>query len=144
MILPGIAFAAIAAILAGSALLSKTGQRMDVESENFSNCADTNATAEICGRKAPKIICAGKKIWAIGETIPIETLFLATDADGNQIRVDVEDITDADGNSAMGNYREASQEALFQNRGVYTFHLKTMDSERKTATQKISVVVDGR
>lgn len=144
MILPGIAFAAIAAILTGSALLSKMGKRMDVNAENFLNYADTSAVAGICQREAPEIIFTGKKVWSAGEPIPIGDVFLAADAEGSHIPVEVEDITNKDGDSVMENYQEAGNKAVFQDRGVYTFHVSALDNERKTGRKKISIVVDGR
>lgn len=144
IIMPGIAFAAIVAILAGGALLQKTGQRMDVDAEDFSGYADTEAVDAACRREGPSISCTGKKIWGAGEPIPIDSLFLSTDMEGNRIQTDVTGITDEDGNSAMDSYQEASRTALFKDRGVYTFHLSALDSERKETLKKVSIVVDGR
>ncbi len=144
MILPAVAFAAIAAILTGSAMLSKMGQRMDTKAENFLNYADTSAVAGVCERKAPEIIYTGKKVWSAGEPILIGDVFLAKDAEGNHVPVEVEDITNKDGHSAMENYQEAGNKAVFQDRGVYTFHVSALDNERKTGRRQTSIVVDGR
>lgn len=144
MILPGIIFVSIIAVITGGALLSKAGQRMDVEKEDFSNSKDTGAVADICAREGPAITCVGKKNWNTGEVLHINTVFWATDKDGNLLTVKAVDITDETGNSVMDSYQASTRTAVFSRRGVYTFHLSTMDSERKKAEAKFSVTVDGR
>lgn len=144
MILPGIIFVSIVAVLTGGALLSKAGQRMDAEKEDFSNSKDTGAVEDICAREEPSITCVGKKTWNTGEAISINSVFTAADAEGNLLTVKTVDITDESGNSAMDSYQEASRTAVFSRRGVYTFHLRAMDSERKTAEAKFSFAVDER
>lgn len=144
MILPGIIFISIVAILTGGALLSKAGQRMDVEKEDFSNSKDTGAVADVCAREEPTITCVGKKNWNIGEAIRINDVFQAVDTEGNPLTVKLADITDESGNSVMGSYQEATQTAAFSHEGIYTFHLKAIDSERKTTEAKFSFAVDER
>lgn len=144
MIVPGIIFAAIVASLTAGALLTKTGQRMEAEKQDFSNSADTEAVERICEREAPTITCVGKRTWGTGETIDTGSLFLAEDAEGRALDVRTVDITDASGNSAMDRYHEPSRTARFTDSGIYTFHLRAMDSERKTSEAMIPLAVDSR
>lgn len=144
MIVPGIIFAAIVASLTAGALLTKTGQRMEAEKQDFSNSADTAAVKKVCERKAPIITCVGKRNWGTGEPINTGSLFLAEDAEGRALNVMTVDITDASGNSAMDKYQESSRTARFTDSGIYTFHLRAMDSERKTSEAMIPLAVDGR
>lgn len=144
MILPATIFIAAIAIIAGAALFTKAGQRMDVEGEDFSNSMDAGEMQEICEREAPTITYTGKKVWNTGETIITDSVFQAEDVDGNPVEVEVRDITDQKGDSAMDCFREADRSAAFPNRGVYTFRLTAMDGERKSTTKRISLVVDPR
>lgn len=144
MIIPGIIFVSIVAVVTGGALFSKVGQRMEAEKEDFSNSADTGAVENICARKEPTITCTGKRIWKKGEIIRINNVFQAADAEGQALTVKVKDIIDESGTSVIGQYQASSHTASFSSRGVYTFHLKAMDSERKTAEMKISFTVDNR
>lgn len=144
MIVPGIIFAALVASITAGALLTRTGQRMEAPKQSFSGSADTAATEAACEREEPTILCIGKKNWKTGQTISAGSVFLATDAEGNALAVKVHDITDADGNSAIGCYQKTSHTATFTRSGIYTFHLKAIDSERKTAEASFSIAVDRR
>lgn len=144
MVVPGIIFAALIASITAGALLTKTGQRMQAPKQSFSGSADTAATEAACERDEPTISCVGKKNWKAGETIPAGSIFSATDAEGNTLAVKVCDITDTEGNSAMGSYQKASHTARFPRSGIYTFHLRAMDSERKTSEAMFPIAVDSR
>lgn len=144
MVLPAVVFIAITAVIAGAALFSKAGQRMDVEGEDFSDSADTGTMEDICEREAPVITYTGKKVWNTGEVILTDNVFRAEDADGSSVEVEVMDITDRDGNSVMDCFRETDKSAVFGEKGVYSFRLSAMDSERKNTTKRISLVVDDR
>lgn len=144
MIIPGLIFVSIVVVIAGGALFTRVGQRMDVEGDDFSNCIDTGAVENVCAREQPTIKCVGKKNWGVGETIQIDSIFLATDTEGNQISVRLKDITDETGTSVMDRYKESDKTASFQRRGIYTFHLSAIDGERKEAAIKTALVVDGR
>lgn len=144
IVIPCIIFASIAAILVEGSLLSKAGKRMDVEKQNFTDCKDTKAIENLCAREKPTITCIGKKIWETRETIHINHVFQAIDAEGQALSLKVKDITDESGASVMDRYHAASQTASFTDTGIYTFHLKTMDRERKTATMRFSFVIDNR
>lgn len=144
MIIPGITFALIIAAITGGALLTKAGQRMDAEKEDFTNCIDTGEVDGICARNKPTITCTGRKNWKTGETISIDSTFKAKDAEGRQLTIKTQGITDETGNDAMDRYREASRTVSFSRRGVYTLRLSAMDSERKTAEASFSLAVDDR
>lgn len=144
MILPGIVFAGVMAILIGAALLGSIGKRMNVKGEDFSHMADTKAVQEVCGRKEPVIQCIGDKVWNTGQSIAVSQLFSAVDEDGGKVPVTVLDIKDQNGNSVLSCYQKAGGQAVFSQRGVYTFFLKAMDRERKTSTEEISILVDNR
>ena len=53
-------------------------------------------------------------------------------------------ITDQEGNSVIGCYREDMQQAVFFEKGIYTFLLKAMDKERKSCTEKRCILIDCR
>lgn len=144
MLIPGIIFIFIMAILTGATLFSKLGERMQEETESFSDCADTKETEKICNRTEPQIAYAGRKIWNTGEVISIKDTFPAKDAEGNPLDVEVREITDVEGNDVTDSYRATEHTAVFSHRGIYTFRIHTMDRERKTAAKKFSLVVDGR
>lgn len=144
MIVPGIIFTALVASITAGALLTKTGQRMEAPKQSFSGSADTAATEESCAREAPVIACTGKTNWKTGETIHVDSIFSATDAEGNTLAVKVRDITDAEGNSAMDSYEKTGNTASFSRSGIYTFRLKAIDSERKTAEAAFPVAIDSR
>lgn len=144
MLIPSLVFAAILAILTGGAFFTKMGQRMQTESEDFTNCIDTGKTEEVCAREEPEISYSGKKIWKTGETIPTGTCFRAKDAEGNPLVVEVREITDEKGNDTMDCYQKVGQTAVFSRRGVYTFRVYAIDSERKAAEKKFSLMIDSR
>ena len=141
-ILPAVVFIAITAILTGTALFSKMGQRMQEEKEDFSNFQDAGAIKEICEREEPVIVYTGKKVFQTGESISVGTLFTATEGSG--ISVEVEEITNEAGEDVMGNYDENIKTVSFSQRGIYTFTIYTMDHERKAASRKFSIAVDSR
>lgn len=144
MIIPAIIFVSIIAVIAGGALLTKAGQRMDAEKQEYTNCIDTGAVDGICARNEPTITCIGRKNWKTGEAIRIDSVFRAKDEEGRTLTIKVQDITDETGNSAMDRYQETSRTATFSRRGIYTLRLIAMDSERKTATASFSLAVDDR
>ena len=106
--------------------------------------ADTLAVEAACAREEPKIQYAGKNVWGIGEAVLISETFLAADAEGIPLSVQVSDIIDQDGRSAWNCYHEEAHKAVFEQRGIYTFTLETVDRERKSATRRISILVDER
>lgn len=137
-------FAAVAAILTGGSLLENVGRRMEVQEEDFSSMADSKAVAAVCERKEPIIRCIGEKIWSAGENISISQVFEAEDAEGRELEITVIDITDQEGNSVINCYREDIQQAVFWEKGIYTFLLKAIDKERKTCTEKMPILIDQR
>ena len=137
-------FAALTVILAGGSLLERIGQRLEVQGEDFSRMADSEAVAAVCERKEPVIHFIGKRVWEAGESISVSQVFEAVDAEGTKLDLTVLDITDQEGNSVIGCYREGMQQAIFLERGVYTFLLKAIDRERKSCTEKISILIDHR
>ncbi len=144
MILPGVVFAALAAIFIAISLFGRIGKRMETESEDFSCMADTQAVEAVCEREAPRIQCTGKKVWNTGEAIMTDHLFSAADAEGGELDVLIADITDHKGGSVLHCYQENAKQAVFHQSGVYTFSLKAMDREQKISTEKISIIVDDR
>lgn len=144
MLIPGIIFVSIIAVITGGALLTRTGQRMDAEKQEFTNCIDTGAVDAICARNEPTISCIGRKNFRTGETISIDSVFKAEDAEGRTLTIKTQGITDETGNNAMDRYQESSRTVSFSRRGVYTLRLSAMDSERKTAEASFSLAVDDR
>lgn len=142
MILPGIVFAAVMSILVGAALFARIGGRMETEAEDYSRMADTQAVQALCERELPVIRCVGRKRWDDGESIFVPEVFAASDAEGNNIEVAVIDITDQNGNSAMGCYSKETKEAVFSARGVYTFLISATDGQQKRSTGRFSILVD--
>lgn len=143
-VVTAIAFAAITAILTGGSLLERVGRRMEIQGEDFSHMADSEAVAAVCEREEPVIRCIGKKVWAVGESISVSQVFEAIDTEGTKLDIAVHDITDYRGNSVIGCYRDDIQQAVFWERGVYTFLLKAIDRERKSCTEKMSILIDQR
>lgn len=143
-IVTAIVFAALTVILAGGSLLERVGQRLEVQGEDFSRMADSEAVAAVCERKEPRIRCIGKRVRQTGESISVSQMFEAVDTQGTKLELTVMDIFDQEGNSVIGCYREDLQQAVFWERGIYTFWLKTMDKERKSCTEKISILIDHR
>lgn len=144
MILPAIVFLAIMAILAGSSLFHKIGKRMEVQGKEFQQMEDVKAVQAVCERDAPEIQCIGKKLWDVGQAIPVSGIFEALDAEGNKIDIQVTDIRYQDGSSAMECYRKDTGQAVFLRRGMYTFSLAATDGQRKNNEKKISILVDER
>ncbi len=144
MILSGIVFAAIMAIITGATLFEKVGRRMDVEGEDYSVMEDTLAVEAVCERKAPSIRCARKKVWELGEPVFVEQAFAAEDAEGADLAVRVLDIFNQEGISVFECYQKETGLATFSQRGVYTFSLKAVDRERKSRVEQITILVDQR
>lgn len=143
-IVTAIVFAALTVILTGGSLLEKIGQCLEVQGEDFSRMADSEAVAAVCKRKEPVIHFIGKRVWEAGESISMYQVFEAVDAEGAKLEIIVLDITDQEGNCVIDCYREDMQQAIFLERGVYTFLLKAIDRERKTCTEKMSILIDQR
>lgn len=143
-IVTAIVFAALTVILTGGSLLEKIGQRLEVQGEDFSRMADSEAVAAVCERKEPVIHFIGKRVWETGESISMSQVFEAVDAEGTKLEITVLDITDQEGNCVIDYYREDMQQAIFLERGIYTFLLKAIDRERKTCTEKMSILIDQR
>ena len=137
-IVTALVFAAVTVILAGGSLLEKVGRRMEVQGEDFSLMSDCEAVASVCERKEPMICCIGKRVWETGESISVSQIFEA------KLEITVMDITDQEGNSVIGCYREDMQQAVFFEKGIYTFLLKAMDKERKSCTEKRCILIDCR
>ncbi|MCI9083083.1 MAG: hypothetical protein HFI70_12505 [Lachnospiraceae bacterium] len=144
LVLPGIVIAAVTAILTGAALFEKIGNRMAAESENFSSMADTQAMETVCDRKEPLIQCIGKKVWKAGEHMTVSNVFSAADEEGRKLKIMVLDIADQNGGSVLNCYQKSTGQAVFTKRGVYTFSLEAMDTERKIGREKIVILVDDR
>lgn len=144
MIFPGIVCTAVTSIFIGTALFGRIGDRMAVESENFSHMADTQALEAVCKRKAPVIQCAEKRVWRPGESILISRLYSAVDEEGKNLQCVVSDIKNQNGDSVMDCFQESTGQAVFVQRGVYTFYLKTMDKERKISEETMVILVDDR
>lgn len=144
IILPAVVLAGVIAILVGASLFGTIGKRMEVLEEDFSMMEDSQAVQALCDRDEPVIQCVGKKLWNVGESLSVSGNFSAVDAEGGEIAVVLLDITNQDGLSVMECYQKDSGQAVFTQRGVYTFFLKAMDREQKKATKRFSILVDGR
>lgn len=144
VVLPAAVFLAVLAILAGASLLGRIGTRMEEPGEDFSQMEDSRAVQVLSERELPKIRCVGKKLWDVGEALPVPQTFSGIDAEGNPMEVTVLDITDQDGESVVSCYSKENGQAVFDRRGVYTFLLAATDGQRKRSTGRISVLVDSR
>lgn len=144
IILPAVVFAALTAILAGASLFAGIGKRMEVSGEDFSVMEDSQSVQRLCDRQEPVIQCVGKKLWKPGETLPVNGIFTAVDAEGRPVDVAVLDITDQEGASVMECYRSESRQAAFTQKGVYTFLLEAVDAEQKRGRKRISMLIDNR
>ncbi len=144
LILPAIIFAAVMAFLVSASFLGRIGKRMEGKTEDFSDMADTAAIGVLCEREEPQIRCVGKRVWNVGEILSIPEIFHAVDTDGGNLSVTVANIIDQNGDSVMDCYHKQKQEAVFSKKGAYTFFLMAMDKERKSGTEIVSVLVDGR
>lgn len=144
MILPAAVLSAVLAILAGTAIFSRIGERMEVQGENYALAEDARTVQSLCGTKEPQIQYVGKKIWSVGEGITVPEAFVAAGADGSKAEVTVLDIIDQDGASVLECYRKETGQAVFPDRGVYTFSLRAMDAQRKRGYKKVSLLVDER
>ncbi len=144
MILPGIVFVAVTAILTGAAVFGKIGNSMKADGDDFSHMADTQAVEAVCGRQEPRIQCIGKKVWKAGESVSIYNVFSAADENGSSLKLMVSDIISENGDSVLNCYHESTGQAVFPKRGAYTFCLETMDSERKISKERMLILVDDR
>ncbi len=144
MVFPGMIFTGLMVVFVGVSLFGNLGKRMKAEKEDFSHMADSLAMEVVCNRKEPVIQCIGEKVWRIEETVDISEVFLAKDEEGTCLKIKVLDIKDQDGNNAMDCYHKEKQQAVFSQRGIYTFSLEAMDRERKIGKKHISIVVDDR
>lgn len=144
IILPAVVLAGVIAIFVGASLFGTIGKRMEVQGEDFSMMEDSQAVQVLCDRDEPVIRCVGKKLWDVGEILSVSGNFSAVDAEGGEIAASVLDIINQDGISVMECYQKESGQAVFTQRGVYTFLLEAMDGEQKKTTKRFSILVDGR
>lgn len=144
ILLSGIVLAALLAILAGTSLLSRLGQQMNVTSADYAGYKDADQAKEVCERKLPEIIRREHRAWRTGEDIWIAQVFEGVDAEGNATEIEVLNIQDENGNSRMDSYQKAEQKAVFSERGMYLLKLQTMDRQRKSTVRDFVLLVDSR
>ncbi|TGY93653.1 hypothetical protein E5329_17590 [Petralouisia muris] len=144
LLLSGIVCAMLLGILAGMALLSRLGEQMKTEKENYSEYQDIAQTKWICARKPPELVRKGASIWKTGEKVRINQAFEAVDEEGNHLDVQVLDIQDAFGISRMEWYDKAGHTAVFLRRGAYVLELRTADGQKKPTVKKFMLLIDDR
>ena len=77
----GIVMVFLLVFAAGSALLPKLGQEMDIPGTEYRGYQDFAQTKSVCSRKPPKIVRKGSWRWNEGEEIGIGRIFQGTDAE---------------------------------------------------------------
>ena len=102
---------------------------------------DALAVKALAARKNPKITYAYSKALP-KNTVNLNQMFAAVDADGASVDVEITDVTDSRGESLL--YRTAEERKknirlcdtkkfMFPSVGVYTVNVRAIDQEKKTA-----------
>lgn len=128
---------------AGSALLPKLGQEMDIPGTEYRGYQDFAQTKSVCSRKPPKIVRKGSWRWNEGEEIGIGRIFQGTDAEGNAVYVEVADVIDEKGNSRIGHYHRGGHKLVGLEKGMYLLELRASDTEHKVSVKRFALLVQG-
>lgn len=98
---------------------------------------DADAVKAVLARKKPKISYIGKKI--LPDTpVNLNELFLANDADGNRISVEITDVRSENGESI---FCQSAQGFLFPKPGIYKISVKAVDKEKRTVCGEYAIPV---
>ena len=143
-LLAGMAGFMIIMLVLTSGILAVIGNRAMIKENSYTEYQDFSIFSKICQREKPKIWCNTGKSWHVGEVILIEEVFSAEDADGKNLNVKVETITDKNGVNCMDVYHRETHQVIFQKAGIYVFEIKTQDDENQYTTEKIELSVDNR
>ena len=142
IILPVVTAIAVFALLAIVFPYIKQRAEEGNHSINYSEYQDSVVYERIATRQAPEISYNNQNVWKAGDSIDISQAFQAVDADGNNLDIRVEEITDSNGTVVTDKYNESEKEAVFDTAGSYFFRLKVVDQEKKTTQKTIALVVD--
>ena len=132
ILLSGIIFVTLLAIIEKNMLLSKIGQQMKTPAFHYSEYEDAKQTKIICSRRLP------------GEEILIEEIFEGVDAEGKSVKITVLNIKDEHENSKMDSYQQVENKVVFSKRGMYLIELQAIDQERKSVIQSFILLIDDR
>lgn len=144
ILLSGIIFVTLLAIIEKNMLLSKIGQQMKTPAFHYSEYEDAKQTKIICSRRLPKIIRKNSGVWKPGEEILIEEIFEGVDAEGKSVKITVLNIKDEHENSKMDSYQQVENKVVFSKRGMYLIELQAIDQERKSVIQSFILLIDDR
>lgn len=104
----------------------------------------TEAVKTVMARKKPEIVYLYKKILP-GETVNIDGMFLARDADGKPAQVEICDILNSLGESILDTEKGCdTKKFLFPVSGIYTLKVKASDKENRTVCKQYKALVSGR
>ncbi len=144
VLIAGIALVALLAFATGDFLLPSLGRQMDVQTEDYSEYADSEKSREICERTPPVIARKNLRAWEVGEKIWVSDVFEGVDEEGRQTEIKVSDILDEAGNRRMELCQEEAKCVAFPERGAYQVEVRAVDGERKQTAKRFVLIVDGR
>ena len=141
-LLTGIAALLITILILTTGMLSAIGERGKMEENSYTGYEDFKVFSELCRRKKPEITCNTERKWHVGEVISIEEAFAGEDADGRNLRIEVESVMDRKGDSYLEAYDKETHHIVFAEAGIYRFTLKVRDGENLCVTRQIELSVD--
>lgn len=127
------------------------GKAMEDMTEETAGRADAQASQAVAARTKPKIAYVYQKTLS-GEKVSLNSMFFATDADGNPAAVTIMDVTDAYGNSLLYQTErdkkrkialQDTEEFQFPVPGIYRLYVKAADREKKAVCGQYQIPVTG-
>lgn len=125
------------------------GKAMEDMTEETAGRADAQAAQAVAARRKPEIAYTYQKTLS-GENVSLNSMFSATDADGNPAAVNITDVLDASGKSLLyqTEYDKKRERALqntenfqFPLPGVYRLYVRAADHEKKASCGQYQIPV---
>lgn len=124
------------------------GDRTDTDIADYT---DAEAVEAVLARSKPEIRYSYTKV-TVGKEADIGAMFLAEDADGNPVAVEITDILNVSGASILyeteedrknKKYTHDTAHFLFPVSGIYTLRVKAEDDEKRETYRQYKIPVSG-
>ena len=122
-------------------VMNIVGASVKYTSVNYDDAVDQKTIEQLAARNYPEIK-ALRTMYSEETEYKLSDCFVATDAEGDKLKINIVELTYMDGSDALSMYDSSTENIQFDYPGTYTFKLNTKDAEQLSTCVQIKVTVN--
>lgn len=122
-------------------VMNIVGANVKYTSVNYDDAVDQKTIEHLAERNYPEIKALITR-YSEKTEYKLSDCFVATDENGNNLKINIVELTYMDGSDASSMYDSSTEHIQFYYPGTYTFKLNTKDAEQLSTCVQIKVTVN--